>query len=255
MLANSAALQQSTLAMSGGGAVSFGGPTVATLGGLAGSGSLALNNTVALPVTLTVGNNGASTTFNSSLSGSGSLVKVGTGSLTLTVSNTYSGVTNISAGGLIAGAPGVLSPFSNMLISGLLDASLYPNTVESLTVTSGGTLDLGAGNLLTSTNAATLGGTLNLSGVPSGPFVELMAYSSETGTFATVTGAPAGWTLQYKPTELDLVAVPEPSTLALLGGGAVGLLAYRVRRTRRARPCERAAAPHPIFPLCQRASL
>jgi autotransporter-associated beta strand protein len=236
VLGNSAALQQSTLDTSGGGVVSFGGLTAATLGGLAGSGSLALNNTAALPVTLTVGNNGANTTFSGSLSGSGSLVKVGSGALTLTVSNTYSGVTNISAGGLIAGAPGVLSPFSDMIISGLLDASLHPNTVKSLNMTSGGTLDLGAGNLLASTNAATLGGTLNLSGVPSGSLVELLAYSSETGTFATVTGLPGGHALQYGATELDLVAVPEPSTLALLGAGAVGLLAFAALRARRVSP-------------------
>jgi autotransporter-associated beta strand protein len=230
-LGNTAALLETTLDTSGAGIVSFGGLMAATLGGLQGSGGLTLNNTAALPVTLTIGNNGRSTLFSGSLSGSGSLVKVGTGSLTLTVSNTYSGVTNISAGGLIAGAPGVLSPFSDMIISGLLDASLHPNTVKSLTMTSGGALDLGAGNLLTSTNAATLGGTLNLSGVATGPLVELMAYSSETGTFAGVTGLPAGYKLQYNATELDLV--PEPSTFVLLGAGAVSLLAYAWRRRTR----------------------
>jgi autotransporter-associated beta strand protein/parallel beta-helix repeat protein len=228
-LANSAALQQSTLDTSGGGAVSFGGLTAATLGGLQGSGGLALNNTAALPVALTVGKSGGSTTFSGALSGSGSLIKVGGGTLTLTGSNNYSGGSTISAGAIAAGGPGTLSPFSDMTVSGgTLDASGYANTVKSLTMTSAGTLDLGIGNLLTCTNAADLGGTLNLSGVPSGSFVELMAYSWETGTFATVTGLPGGHALQYNATELDLV--PEPSTLALLAAGALGLAGYAWRR-------------------------
>jgi hypothetical protein len=111
---------------------------------------------------------------------------------------------------------------------GTLDASGYANTVKSLTMTSAGTLDVGIGNLLTCRNAATLGGTLNLSGVPSGPFVELMAYGWETGTFATVAGLPGGHTLQYNTTELDLV--PEPSTFVLLGAGAVVLGGWVWRR-------------------------
>jgi autotransporter-associated beta strand protein len=232
-LANSAALQQSTLCLGGGGGMSFGGLTSAVLGGLAGGGSLSLVNTAGSPVALAVGSNGAATTFNGSLSGSGSLLKVGGGKLTLTGSNIYTGGTTVSAGAIVAGGPGTLSPYSDMTVNGgTLDASGYATTVKSLTMTGAGTLDLGIGNLLTSSNTATLGGTLKLSGVPSGSFVELMAYGWETGTFATVTGLPGGHTLQYNATELDLV--PEPSTLALLGAGAIGMLAFVALRARRA---------------------
>ena len=44
----------------------------------------------------------------------------------------------------MAGAAGALSPYSAMTISGgTLDTSAYANTVKSLTVTSGGVLELG----------------------------------------------------------------------------------------------------------------
>jgi autotransporter-associated beta strand protein len=217
-LGNTAALLGSTLDTSGAGVLSFGSLTAATLGGLQGSGGLVLQNTAGAGVSVKVGNNNASTTFNGSLSGSGSLVKVGSGTLTLAASNTYSGTTTVSGGVLAAGAAGALSPYSGMTVSGGTLASLTSaNTVKSLTVTSGGMLELGLGDLLTSTGVATLGGTLDLSGTAGPGPVELLAYSSKTGTFATVSGLPAGYTLQYTPTEL--LAVPEPSTLALLAAG------------------------------------
>jgi len=228
-LGSTAALLQSTLDTSGGGALSFGNLAAATLGGLQGSGSLVLNNTASAGVSLTVGNNKASTTLSGSLSGSGSLVKVGSGTLTLAASNTYSGTTTISGGMLAAGAAGALSPYSGMTLSGGTLANLaFPNAVKSLTVTSG-MLELGTGHLLTSTGAASLGGALSISGTANGPLIELLAYSSETGSFATVTGLPTGYGLKYKSTELDLVAVPEPSTFVLLAAAGLGLLAWRRR--------------------------
>jgi autotransporter-associated beta strand protein len=224
-LANSAALLNSTLDTSGGGSLSFGGLTAATLGGLAGSNGLALANTAGLPVVLTVGGNGASTTFNALLGTHGSLVKVGTGTLTFTGKSTYWGSTTISGGDIVALGFGVLSPYSDMLVSGLLDTSTYANAVKSLTITSGGALNLGIGNLLTSVGPASLGGILNLSGTAGSSPIELLGYGSETGSFAGVTGLPAGYTLQYRSTELDLVLAPEPSTWALFvaaaGPGAV----------------------------------
>jgi hypothetical protein len=66
----------------------------------------------------------------------------------------YWGTTTIGGGTLVAGAAGALSPSSDMSVSGgTLDASGYANTVKSLTVTSGGGLDLGIGELLTSSGA------------------------------------------------------------------------------------------------------
>ncbi len=87
-LNNSAAFYNAMLAPSSPG-LSFGSLTEATVGGLAGSGALVLTNESGDPVTLTVGRNSLSSTFSgvvnyaTGASGVGTLVKVGSGTLTL----------------------------------------------------------------------------------------------------------------------------------------------------------------------------
>ena len=100
-LGSGLALQDSTLDTSGGGTLSFGTLFTATLGGLTGPGTLSLANTVSSAVALSVGNNNAGTTFTGALRGSGSLIKIGSGSLDLGGSNTYTGATTVSGGTLV----------------------------------------------------------------------------------------------------------------------------------------------------------
>lgn len=100
------------------------------VGGLNGAAILNLADTALSPVTLSVGANNSSSTFNGALTGAGSLVKVGTGTLTLNGAGTYSGGTVVSAGTLAAGAataPGPITPFG----------------VGTVTVNNGGLLYLG----------------------------------------------------------------------------------------------------------------
>jgi fibronectin-binding autotransporter adhesin len=65
-----------------------------TLGGLSGSGSVSTGGE------LSVGANGASTTFDGVISGTGGLRKVGSGTLLLTGAHTYGGDTHVDAGHL-----------------------------------------------------------------------------------------------------------------------------------------------------------
>jgi autotransporter-associated beta strand protein/T5SS/PEP-CTERM-associated repeat protein len=66
-----------------------------SIGSLAGAGSVALG-----AATLTTGNDNTSTTFSGTISGSGSLIKVGTGTLTLAGANAYTGDTTLAGGTL-----------------------------------------------------------------------------------------------------------------------------------------------------------
>jgi fibronectin-binding autotransporter adhesin len=53
------------------------------------------------PPTLTVGFNNRSTTFGGVISGQGNLIKVGTGTWTLTGNNTFTGTTTVNEGTLL----------------------------------------------------------------------------------------------------------------------------------------------------------
>ncbi len=98
-LAHPLAVQYSTVNVGGSGTLGFAGGIVSPiLGGLAGNGNIALTTAAAEAVTLNVGSNGQSTTYNGSLTGFGSLVKQGAGTLTLTNTNGYGGATLISGG-------------------------------------------------------------------------------------------------------------------------------------------------------------
>ena len=118
-LGNPNSLQNSTVAVGSKNGLTF-TPQIGafSLGGLAGSGNLALADTAASPITLSIGSNGASTTYSGNLSGTGGLAKTGTGTLTLSGNGSYSGGTNILSGAVVAAAPGSLGAGPAMLSTG-----------------------------------------------------------------------------------------------------------------------------------------
>ena len=73
---------------------------VFNVGALSGSSSQALSDTAGSAVTLSVGGNNASSTYSGALSGNGSLIKVGAGTLMLSGASTYKGGTTIKSGTL-----------------------------------------------------------------------------------------------------------------------------------------------------------
>jgi len=103
------------------------------IGSLAGSG-IVTNN--AAPAVLTVGSDNTSTTFSGFLlNGPGELglTKVGTGTLTLSGVNSYSGPTLVNGGVLEAGSFTALSPNSAFSVNfAVLDLGGFNNTIGSL---------------------------------------------------------------------------------------------------------------------------
>ncbi len=130
---------------------------VATIGTLSG-GTANLNGATSAITTLSGGtvNLGASTaltvsagTYAGGVSGGGSLTKAGSGTLTLTGANSYTGSTTVSAGTLSLHAA---------------SGAALANT-SSLTIDSGATVSLGAASQIAATANLTLaGGTLALGG-------------------------------------------------------------------------------------------
>ncbi len=140
--------------------------TIAALGGGGASGG----NVTLGSGTLTVGNAGGSGTYSGAISGTGGLVKSGSGTQTLAGNNTYTGATIISAGTLQAGANQALARNSSVTLSNAAGATLnlagYNQTIDALGGggASGGNVTLGSGTL----TVGNAGGSGTYSGVISG---------------------------------------------------------------------------------------
>jgi autotransporter-associated beta strand protein len=111
-LNNAGALQNSTLNYNGGGTLSFGTLTTASIGALSGTQNLPLENTTPAPVALNIGGNNSSNAYSGNLTDTGngaSLTVSGTGTQTLSGVSTYTGSTTNGAGStLIIGGAGQL---------------------------------------------------------------------------------------------------------------------------------------------------
>ena len=111
-LSNANACKNGTVTLAGG-AVLFGSATTGsayTFGGLSAASSggtfdILLRDAGGVPVTLAVGGNNANTIYNGALGGPGSLIKTGTGTLLLSGSSTYTGLTVLAGGAVNLGAP------------------------------------------------------------------------------------------------------------------------------------------------------
>ncbi|MDR3456935.1 MAG: autotransporter-associated beta strand repeat-containing protein [Verrucomicrobiae bacterium] len=142
------------------------GTGYATIGGLAGSGSFPLANTkvvqsgssIGAAFALTVGNNNASTTYSGVMSGAGSLTKVGTGTLTLSGVDTYTGNTTVNGGTLALAGGWVASPNINVAQGATLDISALGTVTLSSTqvLSSGGTIN---GSVATTSGSKIYAGT------------------------------------------------------------------------------------------------
>jgi autotransporter-associated beta strand protein len=172
---NANSLQNSTVAINSDNGLAFGaGVGAFTLGGLAGTGAISLEDSASSPVAVNVGGNGASTNFSGPLSGSGSLNKVGGGTLALSATNTYQGATTVSGGTLqLVGASGNNIPNSPTIsvnsgaildVTGLAGGSLTIGLSTAQILTGHGTINGAVTVSSGSTIAAALGGPLTIAG-------------------------------------------------------------------------------------------
>jgi len=200
-LSNTLAIQYSTLASAGIVFSSTVSSHAFTLGGLSGSSNLILADNAGSPnpVALTVGNNNTATTYSGILSGAGSLIKSGTGVLTLSGTHSYTGTTTVSAG--------------TLLITGALNSQSTAVTVASgatlagtgtinrpVTFSSGATFGGNANTLTVANSTVTLGSSFNFNwAYPSGTGDQLAI----TGTGTLATASPTSATVILQPSATD----------------------------------------------------
>lgn len=190
------------------------GPGYVTIGGLAGSGSFVLANTIlftggagysnGLPVALTVGNNNSSSTYSGVMSGAGSLIKVGTGTLTLSGANSYTGNTTVSAGTLALAQP-TLALGSTVIISNgaALQLNFATTNRVSALVRNGVNQPAGVYNSTTGAPHITGTGSLLVQPIPTTP-TNITVTASATTLSLSWPATHLGWILQQQINPLTI---------------------------------------------------
>ncbi|OYV04257.1 MAG: hypothetical protein CFE26_17875, partial [Verrucomicrobiales bacterium VVV1] len=245
VLNNRLALQNSTVILSSDANVVFNDSVTTntfTFGGLsalsAGTGfNLALQNdaTSPLPIALTVGGNNSSTTYKGVLSGGGSLIKTGSGTLALAGANTFTGTTTVSAGILevdgSSTSPTTVNGGATLAGDGTVNATVTVNsggsiipgannlTVSNLTFSGSGTLNIGNLTDHTSVAALKVNSALTLSGVAGAVTVNLPTALGFNGTYRLIQfgsgiANTSGFTLGTVPT----LAWNQTGSLQVSGG-------------------------------------
>lgn len=232
----SVAMTAGTLEQSGTGTLQINaalsvGSTSVSAGTLAVNSNLTTNVNVASGATLAVSSAGIVTgnvTADGTVGGSGTI----TGNL------------NMSAGGILA--PGSLtggSPTGTLSIGG--DLLLGSGTILNFELNElNQTVGSGINDLIAVAGNLTLDGTLNIIGLPDSSFDAggppktwtLFTYTSLTNNGLNLgtlpSGMSGGWKLDFSTSgKVNIVGVPEPSSVLLLGGLLAGAAALRRRRS------------------------
>jgi autotransporter-associated beta strand protein len=166
-----------------------------TSGSIEGAGNYVLGAN-----TLTTGSLNTSTQVDGVISGTGGgLTKVGTGTLTLTGLNSYTGATTISAGTLAISGFGSIASSSVVTVDATLDisASSVPfNLITTLAGSSSGVVNMGGNGLVVSNGSTEFAGVIQ----GTGGFEVFGGTQTLSGvnTYSNVTQIDAGATLALK---------------------------------------------------------
>ena len=158
-----------------------GGLSIGSLAGSSGSVLFSSQGGGASTQSLTIGNLNTSTTYGGSISdvdAAGSITKVGTGTLRLTGTNTYTGATTVDAGALVVDGSIASSILTTVNAGGTLGGT---GTIGNTQVNSGGTLAPGSG--APGTSLTIYGNLAFQSGA-----LYLVQVNSTTASLANVTG-------------------------------------------------------------------
>lgn len=214
-----------------------------TVAGFAGSGRVLLGT--AGNSTLTAGGNNASTGFSGTIEQAGNLTKVGSGTLTLSGVNIYTGNTAVSGGTLAIAGAGSIATSTSLALANAgtgfdITGASGAQSVQNLSGAAGSNVQLGAvdltatysadavfaGNIAGSgkfTKAGT--GTLTLSGANAltGPFELGLGRLLLTGSVAGDVSALGGTILDGAGTIGGTLTLADNATLNI-GNGGVGTL-------------------------------
>jgi T5SS/PEP-CTERM-associated repeat protein/autotransporter-associated beta strand protein len=202
ILKNPLAVQASTLRLAGGALVfdsSVSGHAF-TLGGLAssyaGTGyTIALQDNALTPaaVALSIGNNDVNSLYAGALTGSGSLIKEGSGTLTLTGQSSYQGATLITQGAVIVEGGGSISKTSRVTVDSGDSATTAALTVDGLLPSSIVVLgNMTVGDAGVGTLTLRNWGTVNVGGRNGTGVLTLADHAGSVGTLNIDSGDGAG---------------------------------------------------------------
>jgi fibronectin-binding autotransporter adhesin len=128
------------------------------------SGALALTGGIATAANqnVTFGGDGNTTVSTTAITGSGNVIKDGSGTLTLSATNTYTGATTVTNGSLIVNGNTSTSILTTVSGTGSLGGS---GTVGALTIASGGSHNPGNSPGIMNTGDYIMAGTLNIEAI------------------------------------------------------------------------------------------
>lgn len=171
----------------------------------AANGYGALNDKVAVTMDAQKGGFNAKDNWRNDLAGKGSLTKNGSGQLTLSGRNTFTGGTTLKAGALQLATTTATGKGNVTLNGGTLQLSTAKVTVAGNYHQTHGKLKLARNSHLTIKKTAKLGGTLTLTKGALKNGTKLLSFHNHKGKFSHVSGLPKGWHLAYTQHAVKLV--------------------------------------------------